>query len=96
MDPKCDNGSMPRHCAEKFGEISRSLGQLDRMGADLKLLREAVVGNGRPYGSVIFRLKQLETAHLDSKSTRRRWSDRAWKLIVAATLVVLGWLLNPN
>ena len=96
MAPTCDYGSIPRQCAEKFEEISHSLGQIKLVAEDVRALRRAIIGNGRPDGSLAFRLRRLEQLRTDSRSALRRWIDRLWKLAVAAALVVLGWWLKAN
>ena len=94
MPPKCHTTSLPRPCAEKFEDISRSLGSLDRMADDLAVLRRTVVGNGEAERSLTYRLGRLEEAADFTRSDTLRWADRVWRLCVALGLVVLGWWLK--
>jgi len=94
MPPKCHTTSVPRPCAEKFEEISRSLGSLDRMAEDLAVLRRAVVGNGSTERSLTYRLGRLEDAADFTRSAKARWAERIWRLCIALGLVVFGWWLK--
>ena len=94
MPSKCHTTSLPRPCAEKFEEISRSLASLDRMAEDIGVLRRTVVGNGRAEGSLAYRVGRLEEDATDTRSDTTRWADRAWRLCVAAGLIVFGWWLK--
>ena len=96
MIAQCNDDRMPRRCAEKFEEISRSLAQIERIAADVDVLRKAIVGNGEVDGSLAFRLRRLEELLHDRKSRRRQWGQRAWKIAMGAALVLLGWLLKSN
>ena len=94
MPAKCHTTSLPRQCAEKFEEISRSLSALDRMADDIGVLRRTVVGNGRAEGSLAYRVGRLEDSATHARSDKTRWAERAWRLCVAAGLVVFGWWLK--
>ena len=94
MPPKCHPTSLPRPCAEKFEEISRSLAALDRMAEDIGVLRRTVVGNGSAADSLAYRVGRLEDEADSARSSTARWADRMWRLCVAAGLVVLGWWLG--
>lgn len=94
MPAKCQNTSLPRPCAEKFEEISRSLGKLDRMAEDIAVLRRTVVGNGRAESSLAYRVGRLEADTRRERSAKSRWAERIWRLCVAGGLVMFGWWLK--
>lgn len=94
MPPECHTTSLPRPCAEKFEEISRSLGSLDRMAEDLAVLRRTVAGNGTTERSLTYRLVRLEEAADFTRGNKTRWAERVWRLCVALGLVVFGWWLR--
>jgi len=84
---------MPRGCADKFEEISAGLQRLSTVAEDVKVLRAAVIGNGKPEKSLLSRVKDLEGYHERMNSSRRRWLDRLWKAGLGAALVAFGvWL----
>lgn len=95
MAENCSN-SMPRFCARKFEEISRAVGQIDGMAEDIRLLRRAVVGNGRVDGSLGFRVAMLEEAQSGNRSRHKRWGERIWKLVFGIALVLCGWWLKSD
>ena len=96
MSAQCNSESMPRRCAEKFEEISHSLGKIDHVAEDVKILRRAVAGNGSTEHSLAFRMRRLEQGTERSRSTRARWRERLWRLCVAAALIVFGWWLKAQ
>ena len=91
---QCHTTTLPRPCAEKFEEISCSLASLDRIADDVGVLRRTVVGNGRAEGSLAFRVGRLEQDARATQSAAARWTDRAWRLCVAAGLIMFGWWLK--
>lgn len=93
MSNKCNSQSIPHHCADKFEEISTALGKLGSVPDDVKELRKAVIGNGKPERALVFRVKRLEDSSENIRSTKRRWGERIWKVVAAAALVFFGaWL----
>jgi len=92
----CGRETIPRHCAEKFEEISVRLGKLDLIARDVRLLRMAVVGNGVPERSLAHRLRRLEERRECTRTIRARWAERLWKLCVATALVVFGWWIKSR
>lgn len=94
MPARCQNTSLPRPCAEKFEEISRSLGKLDRMAEDIAVLRRTVVGNGSAEDSLTYRVGLLEADTRHARSAKTRWAERVWRLCVAGGLIVFGWWLR--
>ena len=90
----CADESIPQHCADRFEKISRSLGKIDRMSEDVTTLRRAVVGNGNAESSLTFRLRKLEDDNRNTDSRKRRWGERAWKLVVGGGLVVFGYWIK--
>lgn len=91
---RCTGDSLPRPCAEKFEEMSRVLGKVDRMAEDVKVLRSAVVGNGNAKDSLAFRVRSLEESNSVVRGNRRRWGERLWRVAVAVSLVLFGWWIK--
>ena len=89
----CPTDSMPRGCADKFAEIAIACEKLAGVAEDVKVIRNAVVGNGRTSSSLLFRVQTLEDMHSAENSARRKWGARFWQAVVAAALVVFGvWI----
>jgi len=70
------------------------LGKIDRMAEDIKVLRSAVVGNGNAKDSLAFRVRRLEECNDVVRSSRRKWGDRFWRVVVAVGLILLGWWIK--
>ena len=94
MTAACDNNTMPRGCAEKFEEFSRSLAKLDSVAEDVGVLRRAVVGNGDAAHWLACRLRRLEECKEIDHGVRVRWRNRLWRLFAAVGLVLFGWWLK--
>ena len=94
MTGVCDSNIMPRGCAEKFEEFSRSLAKLDSVAEDVSILRKAVVGNGDVAHSLVCRVRRLEECKEIDHDVKVRWRGRLWRLLVAVGLVVFGWWLK--
>ena len=97
MTAQCDGPTMPRHCAERFEDISRTLGKIDRMAEDVRALRKAVAGNGNTERSLAFRVGCLEQNCERATSARARWGRRIWKSLMAVLLVLFGaWIRSTR
>lgn len=78
---------MRRECAATFAKMETAL---DGLHDDVKAIREAVVGNGDPAGSLVARVAALEAR----RSGERQAADRAWRVVavVAAVLCAMSAL----
>ena len=90
MTEPCQSDTMPRGCAEQFNEIHARLAIVDSVANDVKLMRTALIGNGKPEGSIAFRLRVVESAHALADSALAKAGSRRWQIYMICLSAAIG------
>jgi hypothetical protein len=98
-DP-CQSARIPLHCVRLMAEVRDRLAgleaKIDTMADQWARGREAFGHLSERTTGQETRLRLLEASHRAALDRRRTWTGRAWALVKAALLVVLGYLFKKG